>query len=205
MGILFNNENLYWSTTVQEESSRKINKLRNTYHRFFILIEDDLNETYISKKEFFELVQSIKYINNEKIQFQRKNLAKYIWTRGGWLEETNIQDLIENLNHIQYGLKKTMLQNFNFCEETLNLYERNSESDYAILIKDLESLKNGKKRIHYPDSEILVDCHDLSVVNNLDIVFISSDGDIIFFKKEIKKMTNIKDLVFLKNAQFYPN
>ena len=175
---LFNNENLYWSTRVKEESDKKLRQLRGTYNRFFILIEEGLNEDYITEEEFFDVVQSIKCIGNKKVSFNTKDLAGHIWTKGGWFEGTSTKNLIEILDSILFGIKITMNQNFKYCNETLNLYERNYDPNYLKLENDLKSLKEGIRKIHSPDNKILVDCHDLSLSKHLNMVFITGDGDI---------------------------
>ena len=200
---LMKNENIYWSTTVKGESEYKLEKLIKTYSNFFNQIKEDLDKEIISKTEFIKLVKSIEYINNKKVPFEQENLANLVWTKGGWLDDVNSIELNENLNLISQGLKKKMYRNYNYCDEMLNLYERQFKAEYIQLVKRLEELKRGNREIHSPDSEILVDCHDLSLSQNLDMGFITSDGDIVYFKKEIKKMTNIKDIIYLKNVHRY--
>ena len=102
-------------------------------------------------------------------------------------------------------MNRTIFGNFNYCNDVLNLYDRKYNPEYSQLVKRLERLKRENREIHYPDSEIIVDCHDLTISQKIDIISVSSDGDIIYFKNEIKEMTNIKDIVYLKNASPYIN
>lgn len=190
----------YWSNTVEEETNDKINKLLDFYATFFNIVKDNLDKYYFTKNEFFNIFNNVTHIDGEKVPFEQKYLSNLIWEDGGWYEEVSLDDIYNILDNILDNLNSTVLNNLADCSSKLKLHKR--VNNYSKLLNVLKNIKDKKNKLHNPDNYIILDCHDLSICKNIDLIFVSSDKKLLSFSKDIIELTNIDKMVFIEDAYY---
>lgn len=201
--LIKSNPPIYCSTTVIDESEKKIKKINDAYNLFFNLVIANIKTDYLSKEEFLNNIPKIKKIYDEKLPFKTRTMALFIWNDGGFYEEIDAENLKKAIQKTKKNINETLFFNFSECQNYLRIYEINHSSEYNKLADKLESLKNENNKVHTPDNKILADCHFLSLSKKLNMDFVTSDTRLLEFKEEIKQLTNIKDLYFIVDAFYH--
>lgn len=77
------------------------------------------------------------------------------------------------------------------------IYHSKRNKKYPKLLKELEN-----NNIHYPDYCIILDAHDLSLTENLDLEFITADNKMAINANNIIGLLNIQKFHYLKEYSF---
>jgi hypothetical protein len=191
--IVSNNlDKINWSNTVEMEFNKKFKEI----YEFIRMFLDNMNDLIQLESQMPVNYYSFeKYILNNtqscKLDiFKKVKIIEFFWDRYNGNFENNIE------------------MQFNFLEfSKLNLSQYKSmrnELQYIVKLYDcgLDNFKNYPKLvrklteeigIHNPDYKITIDCHDFSIKNRIDVIFLTSDKR--FFNK-------VRDLEFLKIKKY---
>lgn len=164
-------------------------------------------------KEIYEFIRMFLDNMNDLIQLESQMPVNYYSFEKYILNNTQSckLDIFKKVKIIEFfwdkyngNFENNIEMQFNFLEfSKLNLSQYKSmrnELQYIVKLYDcgLDNFKNYPKLvrklteeigIHNPDYKITIDCHDFSIKNRIDVIFLTSDKR--FFNK-------VRDLEFLK-------
>ena len=88
---------------------------------------------------------------------------------------------------------KRGIKNRRFDFERKVIYHSKRSKKYSKLLKELDN-----NNIHYPDNCIILDAHDISLNDNLDLEFVTADNNMIINANNILNLLNIQKFHYLK-------
>jgi hypothetical protein len=175
----------YWSKTVQEEFNSKIEKMIENDKKFLSLIELKLNnyDELLTKDKLLKIAFKIKIKHRNK-----ESIINGIWEFANLNYEVESEELSYKIENIISEFRYDINSKKNSCKQYLTIHIRNEK--YTELKNKLEL------KIHFPDSEIFLDAHDLCILKEPDLEVITSDAkpENIDYIKKILKINKITDL-----------
>lgn len=202
---LFNmNHTFYISPSVKKEFNKKYNQILKKQKNFLYSLRDELNnENQLKTLSLNELTlkSMIIELKRDFDENLKKEIVKVLWKGCASKHEydsklkTDVCTIKALLSYIRKFLRIFEGQLTNrlntFKRKVIECEKRDKE--YNDLNKKLLNA-----RIHYPDSEIILDAHDLSLKDNLILKFISADKKMIKNANTVIDMLNIDKFYYLK-------
>ena len=202
---LFNmNHTFYISPSVKKEFNKKYNQILKKQKNFLYSLRDELNNANPLKTLSLNELTLKSMIIELKRDFDenlKKEIVKVLWKGCASKHKydsklkTDVCTIKVLLSYIRKFLRifeRQLINRLNtFIREVIECEKRDKE--YNDLNKKLLNA-----RIHYPDSEIILDAHDLSLKDNLILKFISADKKMIKNVKTVIDMLNIDKFYYLK-------
>lgn len=202
---LFNmNHRFYISPSVKKEFNKKYNHILKNQKTFLYSLRNELNEENPSKKLSLKDLKIKSIIIELKRDFDenlKREIVEVLWKGCASKHEYDsklkvdvctIKDLLTYIKKFMRGFEgKLITRVTTFQREVIECEKRDKE--YSDLNEKL--LNAG---IHYPDSEIILDAHDLSLKDNLILNFISADNEMIKNVNTVIGVLNIDKFYYLK-------
>lgn len=165
---VFELKRLYWSDTVKKEFNNKFKEISNELYGFVSEIEDALYENPLDDFTLNQFQKVLFNIHINGIDNKKKSrVLKKIWEEITQYEEyLSKLDLLNEVRTYKMDMKQVFFS------------RKKSFSDKVILHKSINSyseLYNKLNNIHSPDNKIVLDAHDLAVIEEESVYFISSD------------------------------
>ena len=171
---LFNkNYTFHYSYCVNKELNKKINLILKEQKNFFYALRGELKK--IKKKQIT--------LSQLKIKSQIIPLKN---------DTCKIEDLLKILGVFQRGFERKILHRKNDFESQVILHPKR-KNEYPKLYQKLKEVN-----IHYPDTHIILDAHDLSLDKKINIEFISADKKMINAANNLINLLNIDKFHYLK-------
>jgi septum formation topological specificity factor MinE len=192
------NETLYWSKTVKDESKKKhlffIKKYKNFLNKIIWELTFNSKSKLLNKQDILNII--MKYFHNDKNINNLKNSIKQIWN------EHNLKENNENKELI-LSIFKNLIMGFEYLSENRRkqfeklVILKNRDKNYPEVLNNLKNnAKKYKLKCHYPDDEIILDAHHISLLIKDYLNFLTSDKSITIYGKN---MTNINSFIYLKD------
>lgn len=198
---LFDKEGTFYiSYCVSREFDKKYNDILKKQMNFLYSLRNELEIEDSSKKLSLKNLKIKSLIIELKRNFDdnlKEEIIEVLWKRCGnkhifdsELEEyvCTVKDLLIYIKKFIRGFKGKLIARRRFfksvvieCEKRIKTYS------------DLNDKLLNQIGIHFPDNFIILDAHDLSLNDGIDLYFISAD------KKMIKKANNILNLLSIEN------
>lgn len=202
---LFNmNHTFYISPNVRKEFNKKYNHILKNQKNFLYSLRDELNEENPSKTLSLKDLKIKSIIIGLKRDFDenlKKEIVEVLWKGCASkhkydsnlkVDVCTIKDLLTYIRKFLRGFEIHLNRRLTtFQREVIECEKRNKE--YNDLNKKL--LDSG---IHYPDSDIILDAHELSLKDNIVLKFISADNEMIENANNIIDVLNIDKFYYLK-------
>ena len=169
-------------------SLRKVLEIEN-YSKRLSLKDLKLKSSFVVLKRDFE--------DNLK-----EKIVEVLWKRcenkhefDSHLEEyvCAVKDLLIYIKKFMRGFKGKLIDRTRFFKSVVIECEKRTEK-----YSDLND-KLSKIGVHYPDSYIILDAHDLSLNDGIGLNFISADKKMIERAKNILNLLSIDDFFYLKD------
>lgn len=200
--IFNDNDNLHYSNTVDIEFNKKYHEIYRENRNFLISLKDILNF-----EEDKEKTLTLNDLNHKSWQVQsnidenkKEKIIETIWEFcKSQHYQTNLGDTVCKLKTLLIYIDKfirnfngSILKRKNLFESKVMFHKRDDE--YSEIYEKLE-----KNNVHYPDNDIVLDAHDLSLKKSIELEFITADKNMIDNVYKIIELLNINKFHYLKD------
>lgn len=203
---LFDNYNsLYYSFCVNKEFTKKYNNFLKGQKNLFYALRDDLKKDDPNKLISLErliikskLVSLQREIDEEKKEKSAKIFWKYTESKHEYDNDLNIhvckiKYLLNKISAFIMSFEKGINRRRNIFECNVIMYPKRTD-EYPNLYKKLDD-----SNVHYPDNCIVLDAHDLSLKDQIDLEFITADNKMVINVNKVSELLNIKKFHYLEN------
>lgn len=202
---LFNMSHAFYiSPNVRKEFNKKYNLILKNQKNFLYSLRNELNNNDPLKTLSLNDLKIKSITVGLKRDFDvnlKKEIVEVLWKGCASKHEYDsnlkvdvctIKDLLTYIRKFLRGFEKQLINRLNtFIREVIECEKRDNEYN------DLnEKLLNAG--IHYPDSEIILDAHELSLKDNIILKFISADKEMIENANSVIDVLNINKFYYLK-------
>ena len=200
---LFNkNYTFHYSYCVNKELNKKINLILKEQKNFFYALRGELKK--IKKKQItlsqLKIKSQIIPLKNDFDENKKEKIVELLWRmcKSKYSYENlkndtcKIEDLLKILGVFQRGFERKILHRKNDFESQVILHPKR-KNEYPKLYQKLKEVN-----IHYPDTHIILDAHDLSLDKKINIEFISADKKMINAANNLINLLNIDKFHYLK-------
>jgi hypothetical protein len=185
-GAVLQNKTSYISKTVLKESYTKHVEYVKKYSSFLNRLINKLDRTsfQFSKSELLD-----SFHDDDKDFDKYKKEINELWKDHNFQDKSN-STIVKILSGIKKLIVSSALKRRHSLKiKCIEMDERTEKYPY-----ECELLKESG--VHYPDNEIVIDAHHLSLNIDSNLDFISTDWDLL---QKAKGITNIHDFVHLKS------
>lgn len=202
--VFDDNDYLHYSYCVDKEFDKKYKGFLKEQKNLFYSLRDELKienpdktlslDTLILKSQIINLKRDFNEDKKEKCVeiFWEFCKPKHEYDADLKVDVCKVQDL---LNHISRFIRsfERGIKNRRFDFERKVIYHPKRSKKYSRLLKELDN-----NNIHYPDNCIILDAHDISLNDNLDLEFVTADNNMIINANNILNLLNIQKFHYLK-------
>lgn len=202
--VFNDNENLHYSHTVKREFNKKYHEIYNENRNFLRSLMDVLNlesdkEKLLSLDEFNQKSWQVN-LEEEIDERKKEKIIKTLWefSKSKHLKTESGNTVCKVKTLLIYISK--FIRNFNY-----GLLQRKRAFESKVMIhtrydkyQELYD-KLDENNIHYPDNNIVLDAHDLSLKRNIALEFITADRNMVNNVNSIVGLLNINKFHYLKN------
>lgn len=203
---LFNKDGTFYiSYCVRKEFDRKYNNILKKQMNFLYSLQKVLEIEDYSKKLSLKDLKLKSLFAELKRDFEdnlKEKIVEVLWKRCENKHEFDsqseeyvcaVKDLLIYIKKFMRGFKGKLIDRTRFFKSMVIEYEKRTKK-----YSDLND-KLSKIGIHYPDSYIILDAHDLSLNDEISLNFISADKKMIERAKNILNLLSIDDFFYLKD------
>lgn len=199
---------LHYSYCVDREFDKKYHEFLKEQKNLFYSLRDELKienpdkllslDTLILKSKIIPLKRDFNENKKEKCVeiFWEFCKAKHEYDVDLKINVCKVQHLLNRISRFIRSFERG-IKNRRADFERKVIYHSKRNKKYPKLLKDLEN-----NNIHYPDYCIILDAHDLSLTENLDLEFITADNKMAINANNIIGLLNIQKFHYLKEYSF---
>lgn len=204
---LFNKEaTFYISYCVGKELNKKYNDILKQQKNFLYTLRDKLENESPSKTLTLTNLKTISVtiglqrdfddnLKEEAVQVLWKRCkTKHVYDSQLKEEVCSIKELLKYIKKFIRGFEiKVTSRLLDFKREVIETEKRNNSYN------DLNEKLLNDVEIHYPDNCIILDAHDLSLKDGINLNFISADKKMIENVRDIAALLSIDNFYYLKD------
>lgn len=182
--LLENDDIFYYSRCVENEFNKKYIFILKEQKNFFNSLKDeleDLSNDFISLKEL-KLKSQIIPLKRDFEENKKDKISELLWKVSRPKHEFNddlrtdvcsVNNLLMYIGKFIRGFERKLIERKNYFE--LKVIFHNRDEKYM----DLNERLLFEVGVHYPDNCIVLDAHDLSLTECINLEFITADGNMI--------------------------
>lgn len=197
----------YNSNCVEKEFNKKYDYIIKEQKNFFYSLRDELKEssTQVLSLKDLKIKSQMIYLERDFEENKKDNISKVLWKVSQPKHEydddlktdvCSVYNLLKYIGKFIRGFERKLMERRSYYESEVMFH--NMDEKYM----DLNERLLFGCDVHYPDNCIVLDAHDLSLTDCIDLEFISTDRNMIESVTEmidvlcIDKFHYLRDFVY---------
>lgn len=202
--VFDNNDHLHYSYCVNKEFEKKYNGFLKEQKNFFYALKEELKiedpNKYITLENLI-LKSKIIFLKRDFDENKKAKCIEILWEFCESKHEYNAslktpvckaKYLLNLISRFIMSFEREIGNRRNNFERKV-IYHTKRENEYPELYDKLQN-----NNVHYPDNCIVLDAHDLSLNENIDLEFITSDNNLSINANNVISFLNIRKFHYLK-------